>query len=70
MWWWRKRGCGQVEVGLFSHVPDDRTRKNSFYLCQERFGLDIMEKFFTKRAVKHWKRLLRAVVASPFLELI
>ncbi|KFU88802.1 hypothetical protein M959_14262 [Chaetura pelagica] len=35
---------------------------------EKRFRLDIRNKFFTTRVVKHWKRLLRKVVDAPSLE--
>ena len=30
--------------------------------------MDIRKKFFTVSVVRHWNRLLRVVVAAPFLE--
>ncbi|KAK4825637.1 hypothetical protein QYF61_001422 [Mycteria americana] len=52
----------------FSRASCNRTRGNSFKLKEGRFSLDIKNKFFTMRVVKHCNRLPREVVDAPSLE--
>jgi len=45
----------------------NRTRHNGFKRKEARFSLDIRNKFFTVRMVRHCNRLPRGVLHAPFL---
>ena len=56
--------------GLFIRKCRDRTRVNGFKLKERRFRLDIWNKFFTQRVVRHWERLPGEAVDAPSLEVL
>jgi len=64
-----KRGCKEEGARFFSVVPSDRTRGNGHKVKHGRFPWNIQKNFFTVRVTRHWHRLPREVVESPFLEI-
>ena len=46
----------------------DSRRGDSFKQKNSRFTLDVRNKFFTRRVVRHWNRLCREAVDAPSLE--
>lgn len=39
-----------------------------YFLLKRRLKLDIRKNLFMKRLIRHWNRLTREMVVSPFLE--
>ncbi|KFQ63143.1 hypothetical protein N334_01544, partial [Pelecanus crispus] len=52
---------------LFIKACCDRMRSSGFKLKKNRFRLNLRNKFFTMRVVKHWNRFPREVVEAPSL---
>ena len=59
-----KGACKKAGEGLFTRACTGRTRGNSFKLKNGRFRLDIRNKLFMMRVVRHWHRLPREAVAE------
>lgn len=53
-------------------APRDKRqdKKKQLQVAPGRFRLDIWENFFTRRLVRHWDRLPRAVEGSLSLEVL
>jgi len=63
-----KRVYKKAAMRLLTRACSDRIGGNVFKLKEGRFRLDRWKKFFTVRAVRHWKRLPREAVDAPSLE--
>ena len=61
-----KEGCGEVGVGLLSHITIRTARGNGLKLLQRRFRLDIRKNFSLKEWC--WNGLSREMVESLSLE--
>ena len=62
-----KGACEKAGEGLYIRACSDRTQDNGFKLKVGRFRLEIRQKFFTMRVVRHWNGLPRKPVGTPSL---
>lgn len=56
--------------GLSVQTDRDRRKGNGFKLKEGMFRIDVREKFFTRRLVRHWNRLAREAGDAQFLEVL
>jgi len=63
-----KRAYRKAGEGLFTRAWSDRTRGSNLKLTEGRFRLEIRNKFFPMRFMRHCNMLPREVVAVPSLE--
>ena len=63
-----KRAYKKAEEGPFIRADGDRAKGNGFKLEKDRFRLDVKNKLFTVRVVRHWKTLPSEAVDAPSLE--
>lgn len=59
-------GCGHTGLGLLSQQPETG-QEDSLKLCQ-RFRLEMRRNSFTKRIIRHWNRVPKEVMESPYLK--
>ena len=78
---WRRKGCVETSEqlpvseggykdaaeGLFIRDCSDRTRGDGLKLKQGKFRLDLRQKLFPVRVLRHWHRVPREAVAAPSL---
>lgn len=57
-----KKDYREAGEGLCVRNSSERTRENGYKLKEGKFDLDIRNKFFTVRMIRHWNRLPRQVV--------